>query len=564
MSRLARFLLSLLVMLVCLGPPLVRAAEPLIPDRPDGAATYSGTRPLYEEFAHDVYTFEGVGQYSTGGPISPYFWVNALLVTKAWLLKTSLRVVEYALKVDFLGPFLDQVGSVLRLAGAEFWEGSSPWVAGALSLTGMWALLLYMGGRVTRVWATLGGTVLTLVLTTLVLTEGPGLVQTGNTLARAVSTEIFDGMERVAPTDANQWGLVGLGGDALWRALVYEPWLTGEFGAVAGETAYGQTNDASFLRKTVAQRTEICAPRSLVSPSCPWWADEHLPRRMVLAGWTLLATVAVGGTLLALAGGIIFAQMALLLILALSPVWLLVALWWPEQGRRLLAWVGLRALGALVVQTVLTITLGLLLLLSLSVPIAFSGWMLRSIILTVLSVAAFRYRTAWLEPLSTARRWGTEWSARQEREAVAQAPVRRTESAGRQGAVAAGQAPQFAGLAPGFKRTEHGSSGWLDEELDPAAVSVAQPGRSGLFRSEMQSLRERMVDGGEGSAIRFAVRSRAGETPTGALTGSTAAPRSAAETAQTAPPADAAARSAAAARQRTSDVTRLPNQRPRG
>lgn len=556
MSRPVRFLLLLLLVLSFLGPLPARAADPLIPDRPASAPAYAGTRPLYDDdrFQPYRYTFDVAQQQDSTAALQISFWINTLMVAKAWLLKTTLRVAEYALKVDFLAPFLDQVTQVLTLQGETFWDGQSPWVAGALTLVGIWAMILYLGGRVGRVWATLGGSVLILMLTTVVLTEGPAWIEDGSALSREVSTAVFSGIEEIAPVTNPTWGLIGHSGDALWRTLVYEPWLTGEFGDPRGEVLYGQPINGSFLTKNFAQRQELCAPRVTdIRPECPWWAHQYLPWRMVFAGWTFLATLLVSGSLLVLAGGIIGAQLALLLILTLCPVWMLVALWWPEQGRRILTWIGLRALGALVLQALLAITLGLLLLLNLTVTGAFSGWMLRSIILAVLAVAAFRYRTAWLEPLAAARQWNLERSSSSSRDVAVRMPARYANRQIRQSTVTVAEVPAFAGVAPGFQRPDPSASGW-DPIPDEPSEHLTVPGepaeRPGRFRTEMQTLRERLVGGD------MAARSGAGSVPTPSPGPRTVAPMDA-------PPAGPEAlRTVAAARQRLADVAKLPNQRP--
>lgn len=242
-----------------------------------------------------------------------------------------------------------------------------------------------------------------------------------------------------------------------------------------------------------------------LTEDCPLWADEHMAHRMLLAGWTFLATVAISGTVALLSGGIILAQLALLFLLALAPVWLLIALWWPEHGQRLLSALWMRALGALVMQAVLAATLGVLLLLSVTVTTVFDGWMLQSLLLTALGLVAFRYRIAWLQPLATATHRAGEASAWLRGGAGRTAASRHmlTGAEGQSAPVPA--APAFANLATPDGRAESPAAPpEREREEFPAGAAAPQHMRvasSGgapnlaLFRSEMQLLSEQFTVG---------------------------------------------------------------------
>lgn len=88
--------------------------------------------------------------------------------------------------------------------------------------------------------------------------------------------------------------------------------------------------------------------------------------------------------------------------LALAPVWLMVALWWPEAGIRLVQGVILRAFGVLVAQVMLAAALAVFLLLTAALHTAFAdaGWMFVSVLLTALAWLVVRYRLAWWQPLT--------------------------------------------------------------------------------------------------------------------------------------------------------------------
>lgn len=220
MSRLTRFLLLGLALVLLVAPAAI-AGDPLMPDRPAGSQTYDGEPPLYEseQFSPYAYTIDGEGLVNKVGYQSIYFWINVLMVSKAWLLRLAIRMAEYALSIDFLAPFLDNATSALEGLRASLWDGASPMVAGALALTGLWAMVLYMRGRVSRTWAALGGSILIVMATALLLTQGPGWASKANAFSREFSREVYDVADGVGADPA------GWAGRTQRRCLVADPRL---------------------------------------------------------------------------------------------------------------------------------------------------------------------------------------------------------------------------------------------------------------------------------------------------------------------------------------------------
>ncbi|MDB4897333.1 MAG: hypothetical protein JWN15_3595, partial [Firmicutes bacterium] len=563
-----------LALVLLLVPALAIAADPptlsipLIPDRPAGERRFVGTPPLYEDehFPPYAYTLEGDMTKNEIASTPIYFWMNTVLVTKAWLLEIALRVAEYAVAVDFLTPFLHQGAGALAALGAVLWDGSGPLVAAGLGLAGLWAIVLYMRGRAARVWASLGGSILVVMAATVVLTAGPDWALKANDLSRQITHDIYSAADGVG-ADPHGWGLIARSGDALWRTLVYEPWQAGEFGSADSVQKYGQTDPAnSFLAKSVAERTATCTQHPAGENPCPLWAPDYMPQRMLLAGATFLATAVVAGSITVLAGGIILAQLALLFLLALAPVWLLVALWWPEQGQRLLSTLWMRALGALVMQSVLSATLGVLMLLSLTVTSVFTGWMLQSLLLAALGILAFRYRTAWLEPLAAFSRRTGEVSARVRTEAGRPEASRHTVTVAESQPAALPPAPAFATFSMPVGRAAPNPAAPEREELPGVAAAVQQvrvvssapAPHLAMFRSEMQLLREQIT-----LAEHVTLREQMDQSGTGPGDATwrplpAAAPDSAPVTLSR-----RATRQSAAGRERGSDLERIPKQRPR-
>ncbi|HEY3369129.1 MAG TPA: hypothetical protein VGK74_29085 [Symbiobacteriaceae bacterium] len=546
-----RRLIAAVVLLGALLLPAVALADPWVPDRPPGAPAYAANKaPLYDSQWIEpwAYTFEGDGQYNSIGLVTVYFWMNELLVAKAWVLKSGLRLVEYALTSSFFDPLADKAAGALSAFGDTLWSADgAPLIAGALSLSALWAMLLYVRGRVTRVWSTLGGTVLVLMAATVVLTAGADWAKPVVNLSRQMSTQVYGSIDKAGKGKDTQWPLLARSGDAAWRTLVYEPWVTGEFGSEAGEKRYGTLEGEMFLIWTVEARQTVCLGMN-ERVYCPYWQNSFLPKRMLLAIWTALATALYAGALVVLASSVILAQLSLLFFLALAPVWLLVALWWPGRGMQLLNRFLTRVLGVLVSQVMLAATLGVLLFLSETLGDAFpkGGWMFRSILLAALGGLAVKYRYAWLMPFTLVNEQREQgrllpWlrPRRGESPAEGTAVPAPTELIPAFGAILATAVPvpepALPGIRPGSERD--------------------QPGRvpREVFRSQMEVLRERwrILEQGD-LQVEPAV---AGELRPGerSLLPSAAEPVQNGGAPQMGQPR----------REHSSDMSRLPNPRPR-
>jgi hypothetical protein len=413
-------LAMVLVCLLIMGTRLIaQAADPFIPERPADAPQYGPQVPLYDRAEYPPWAYTLDARDSTLPDYATlYARMNQMLVAKAWFLKLSLRSVEYALGADLVQPFIQHVGVTLEALGNAFWEADgAPLVVGALALTGLWALWLYLCGNSSRAWTALGGTTLVLLAAAVVLANGSSALSAVHALARGAAQQAYGVVDQISLSPTATWRLLPQSGDDVWRTLVYEPWVTGEL-SEEGRVAFRSTDGldgGTILAGDQEQRRYQCTYNtSEGNRLCPWWTVEFLPRRMLLASVSFVAAVIYGGALFGLSGLIILSQFTLVFLVTLTPVWLLIALWWPEGGVRLLQRIFLRGLGALVSQAVLAVTLATLLSFSHIVVSAFaaSGWMLQSLMLVALAIVAFRYRYAWLVPVTVpvrSPRDASEW-----------------------------------------------------------------------------------------------------------------------------------------------------------
>lgn len=579
--------LLLLLLLLAAVPAIAAAPDPLTPPRPLLSQPYFGGRtPLYDnpDYPPWHYTFEGEGLSAT--PRGEFYLImNQLQTMKAWLLKLSIRSVEYAFSQDWYRPFATRSGEAMTALGAFFWErDGAPWVVGALSLAGLWALLLYLKGRTGAVWASLGGTALILAATAIVLNQGPASVQAGLTVARDASRQVYSLLDKVSGLPPEADGLLVRAGDHAWKVLVYEPWLQGAFGTAEGNAYFRRSQDGldggRVLALTQDRRLQdndirlVC----LITEAnqlryCPWWRSEYLAPRMAISLYTSLAALLFGGALLALSGGIMLAQLLLAVLLALAPIWLLVGLWAPGRGLLLLRDLLMKGFGALVSQAVLAASLGLLLLLVLPVQAGFGsqGWVIQSALLAGFGLLAFRYRYAWLAPLApaAAARYRSEAAGLWDRLRERVAGLRRPEGAL---AVAAGPGsgldirslPAFSSLpAPPpeaqralveVQRVLEQAPGAQASRPGPSPRETVQ-GQMRLLREQL-TLREELHRRSEVERIQQAARGEFEEPAPRPKVGNGEAGVRPSEP-------HAPVRAPRGGDSRTSDVTRLPTQRPR-
>lgn len=407
MRRLLGLLILVLALVAPARPALALADDVYVPPRPAGQTYLPGKTPLYDQYEIGAYVYDARrdGTTISYNETPVYMALNSVMITKAWLMKTAIRTVEYATAVDFLTVLEENVGAVVEAINGLLWADGRALVTGALSLVGLLALLAWLGGRTTRAWGLLGGTVITLVVSVGLFSEdGLGLLKLAGGEAREVAASVYAAIDRVG-TPAGEERLAVTGGDAAWRAFVYQPWVTGQFSETTG------INPLTYLAKSSRDRhagTDFCmqsvdnAMATDIWLKCPWYQNDHLPHRILLALGTFTGTLIYAGTLVALAGGMLVSQIWFLFLVALLPLWSLLALWWPGGGPLIARHVALRAVGALLNQTLLAAALGFLLMLTRTVPTVFSdrGWVLQALFMTLAAVAAFAFRFRWLGSFS--------------------------------------------------------------------------------------------------------------------------------------------------------------------
>lgn len=451
-------LTAVLALALLLGAALPALADgpEMVPPRPPSAPPLPSTPPLYERYPSWNYTWDA--KSVNNAPAQSLIWVNAVQIGKAWLLKLSVRSVEYALHLDLGGQLLNSAASAMRELRSTLWEDAgSPLVTSALVLVGGYALLLVLSRRhAWRAWSVLGGATLTLLLAFAIFTVGPDWLQTCADLSRGLGRGVITTIARPVligdktPADT----LLQTAAAQAWSTYVYEPWVLGEFGDAATARRYADssgTPGGGLLKLMPPERMNVYMsidPLERPSQLPWWWSEEYVLRRIGIAGASGIMAALFSGVLLALGAGVLGYQVVLTLLLATAPLWLLVSLWLPA-GLRLSRWALERALAALAYLVLLPALLGVFLALTLALGTANDalGWVTVGCLQALLATVIWRYRRL---PLTALARIGTWAEAPAQHETVSSTSVTRTASRSVT-AVATAVPASIAAVAPGAR-----------------------------------------------------------------------------------------------------------------
>jgi hypothetical protein len=500
-------LCALLFLLVVPARPAL-ASDDFLPDPPEAMVDWT-KKPLYDRYSVWNYTYGGVKTFpETIGRL--YYLMNLMQVGKAWTVKLGIRSVEYALYFEAVTPVVSAAGRAM----SAVMDRAGWLVRAGLAITGAVALWYWaVRGRRDKAFRVLAGGAVLLVGMYVIVAAAPSFLVAGAGAARGLGVELVGGVAAVAAPSSGQGTpserLVRAAGEGAWRALVFDPWVEGEFSAGAAEKAAYLDDDiqgGKWLAMTPTARENWYLSRMDFATRLSDFhqyeerlVQDYLPRRFMLTLVSLLLGVVWTVAMLLLAGGVLYYQFVLLAMLGLAPLWAVLGLWHPS-GLRVARGALVKAAGALISQVVLLAVLALALgltgpLLSLGEPL---GWLAQALLVTLFVAVLARYRFAWL-------RWGREDGApgffrevRSWRErfrshrtvpAAAEAAGRETL---RQVPVAVGDVlPQFRDVA----NASASAAARFMEEKEQAAGGGQSPAASLELSDELRRLRLRLARG---------------------------------------------------------------------
>jgi hypothetical protein len=366
---------------------------------------------LYDRVSVWQYTIDGDNSYQQNGNKQSLLTMNSLLAGKAWLVHTAIRSAEYAVTLRFLEPLAQPVAGVTQKLAGLFWQGG--WVTAGLAIVAFSALLSWVSRRRARAYGLLACTVLILMSSTWLAERADVLIRDGFSSGAGVAEigigAVADALAASRATGSPAGGggraqqLVRAGGVALWQTLVLQPWINLEFGAEETAKFYSIEDipGGSFLILSPGDRQQQYYQQTYQQRQerFSWWGEDYTVRRLVLSIVGFAAAVLAVVPLLLLSGGLLFYQLLFVLLLVLAPVWLLLALWWPNSAAWALRRLFLRGLGAVVLPVVLGLLLAVMMFLSVVVAELTTrwGWMFGTLVQATLGLVVYRYRYEWLE-----------------------------------------------------------------------------------------------------------------------------------------------------------------------
>lgn len=419
--RLRRWLLVAAVVLATCLLPAARAmadmSDEFIPPPPKQVPTWSQA-PLYDRYPVWHYTYGA--KLQGADTIHRLFYLSNLLqVGKAWLLKLAIRATEYAVHFDLAGPLVERGGEAMRALFGALWQadGGALVVAGLLLAAAMALWWRFVGLRQQAALRILGGAVVLLVGSYALFEVAPQTLTESTGIARSLGGQVLTATGSLASPSGTggtpRDRLLRSAGEEAWRAMVLAPWIDGEFSGGAeqkpehkdGDVPGGKWLKESPTDRTVRYRSYVLSGAVDFAQWDDYTVLDSLPRRVIISGVSALVTLVYAGSLLGLAGGVLYYQLLLVAILALAPLWLLVSLWHPN-GLAVARGAVVRAIGALVTQVILISVLGVLLTLVLGVAKLGGslGWIAQALLMALAAGTLFRYRLRWL-------RWGREVQA---------------------------------------------------------------------------------------------------------------------------------------------------------
>lgn len=504
-------LCALLFLLVVPARPAL-ASDDFLPAPPEAMVDWTKA-PLYDRYSVWNYTYGGVKTFpETIGRL--YYLINLMQVGKAWTVKLGIRSVEYALYFDAVSPVVKAAGQSMTAIGGLTTGARSGWLVRAgLAITGAVALWYWaVRGRRDKAFRVLAGGAVLLVGMYVIVAAAPSFLIASAGAARGLGAEMVSGVAAVTAPAMGQGSsserLVRAAGEGVWRALVFDPWVEGEFSAGAAEKpAYADEDvkggkwlamSPTARENWYLSRLDFATRLSDFHQYEERLVQDYLPRRFMLTLVSLLLGLVWAVAMLLLAGGVLYYQFVLLAMLGLAPLWAVLGLWHPS-GLRVARGALMKAAGALISQVVLLAVLALALgltgpLLSLGEPL---GWLAQALLVTLFVGVLSRYRFAWL-------RWGREDGApsvlREVRSWRERFRSHRTVATGAAGAVGRGAAEEASAavgqVLPQFR--EVAAAAGLVQRLEEHADSAGQsPGGSQELSDELRRLRFRLSRGSD-------------------------------------------------------------------
>lgn len=357
-------------------------------------------------------------------------WAGYLWSLVVWITRVLVALLGWAFTVDLFTPLAGVMGAVINALVDTIWR---PLIVPAIVLGGLWGA---WRGLVRQEISTLAEGWLWLLATLafgfFFFTNPTGIANTVNTFAAKMSNMALGAVASVDPGLCAQGEGKCISGsgplqevtDRLWYLYVVKPYVVMEFGDGELEDPYlRQLLDAKTITRTDLAEVDQgrAVPDGLVEAKAgqyrtltealrsegdafEWFVGRRNHERGMIAGMALVAVLIGGIVLGVIAAGVLLAQLGLLLLFLLAPVFLALGIY-PGVGRVIATRWAQLSLGMVIQRIGLSILLAVLLVTSGSIMAAADsagGWYAAVILHVLLGLAAMLYRKPFLGLLALA------------------------------------------------------------------------------------------------------------------------------------------------------------------
>ncbi|HVW31600.1 MAG TPA: hypothetical protein VHL53_03580, partial [Acidimicrobiia bacterium] len=365
----------------------------------------------------------------------------ALWNTATWIADTAITIFQWSYSLDLFGMTSGAITQVTAALSHVLYE---PFVLPMVILAGLWLVWnALLKKRATTAAESSIWVVFALAAAIVFLAQPARIVGGLSGATTGLSRSILGGVAGLDPKTGPADGVttkasysgdstdseLRAAADRMWRTYIYAPWTVLEFGTTDKAPKWGErllaakaltTDEAARAKNDPDQAAKISAQKKdefekirheiSQDPQAKAYFQGHRPgQRMAVAGLALAAVVLSGGLIAALALATLFAQLALVLLAMLGPVFLLAAIH-PGAGRiiatrwaNLLAYTAIKRVAYAVLLSVILVMNGALIDQGSKL-----GWAVAMTLSVALAGALLFYRKAFL---SIIERIGTAGAA---------------------------------------------------------------------------------------------------------------------------------------------------------
>lgn len=357
---------------------------------------------------------------------------SLLFMAVVWLGSVCVALLEWSFRLELVGDPtqpLNQANAITQVVGHLQTDIYLPFLTTAILVAGAWVLWNgLLRKRMTVTLQAAGWVVLAIGIASIFFAVPAYAVGALDGLATQVSTTILDAVgaaeqnlagnqniPECSDTATNQYCPLRQSINLYWSIYVYEPWAVAEFGdtnlansanpkcnangMTLGEqqlmaNASGDSTQTASMANTVQDCiTAVYGNGSQATSLSNWYQGKQGGSRFGIAFIAMITMLFASALLIGIAVAIILAQLGLILLSMVAPLFFLVAIH-PSTGRQLfLRWAGL-LLAFLMRRVLYAAFLAILLVLGSVIlkGVVSESWFLGAVLQIALVILAFLYR----------------------------------------------------------------------------------------------------------------------------------------------------------------------------